>query len=66
MHKASYSLEANTSGCFSVSGMLSILNIVAKKLKVHLLIFISSIIISILLFQNFTRGKNTTSVITPA
>lgn len=46
--------------------MLSILNIVAKKLKVHLLIFISSIIISILLFQNFTWGKNTTSVITLA
>lgn len=66
MHKASYSLEANTLGCFSISGMLSISNIVAKKLKVHLLIFISSIIISILLFQNFTWGKNTTSVITLA
>lgn len=37
MHKASYSLEANTSGCFSISRMLSILNTVAKKIKSSLI-----------------------------
>lgn len=31
MHKASLSPEASASGCFSISRMLSILNIVAKK-----------------------------------
>lgn len=37
MHKASHSLEADASGRFSVSMVLSILNIVAKKIKSSLI-----------------------------